>query len=178
MLTIRTHKGHHSYLSHNRVFVFTELASSKVQQDQLQREVKQLQVLAAEKDSRLAESAAQAQQMRQQVEQLRDQLQQAGGSRSNTMTACMSVALTWLVPCAAHRHAIMACVQHGACPADCLVCVVCAEASARQQPHHLQQQVSQLTQQLHVVQQRAEAKEASSKKYKEAVKAFKVRLLH
>lgn len=45
----------------------------------------------------------------------------------------------------------------------------------RQQPQHVQQQLSQLTQQLHVVQQRAAAKEASSKKYKEAVRAFKVR---
>lgn len=55
-----------------------ELASSRVQQDQLQREVKQLQVLAAEKDSRLAESAAQEQQMRQQLDHLRDQMQQTG----------------------------------------------------------------------------------------------------
>jgi hypothetical protein len=45
----------------------------------------------------------------------------------------------------------------------------------RQQPQHVQQQLSQLTQQLHVVQQRAAAKEASSKKYKEAVRTFKVR---
>lgn len=49
-----------------------------MQQDQLQREVKQLQVLAAEKDSRLKECAAQEQQMRQQLDQLRDQLRQTG----------------------------------------------------------------------------------------------------
>jgi hypothetical protein len=42
----------------------------------------------------------------------------------------------------------------------------------------LQQQISQLTQQLHVVQQRAEAKDASSRKYKEACRAFKVPQAH
>lgn len=60
------------------VGVLAELASSRVQQEQLQREVKQLQALAAEKDSRLAESAAQEQQMRQQLDHLRDQMQQTG----------------------------------------------------------------------------------------------------
>jgi prefoldin subunit 5 len=49
-----------------------------------------------------------------------------------------------------------------------------AEASARQQPQHLQQQLSQLGAQLQAMQQRAAAKEASSKKYKDAVRAFKV----
>jgi hypothetical protein len=44
-----------------------------------------------------------------------------------------------------------------------------------QQPQRLQQQVSELTQQVQVVQARAAAKEASSRKYKEAVRAFKVR---
>lgn len=53
-----------------------------------------------------------------------------------------------------------------------------AEASARQQPQHLQQEISQLTQQLRIVQQRAEAKDASSKKYKEACRAFKVGQAH
>jgi hypothetical protein len=51
-----------------------------------------------------------------------------------------------------------------------------AEASARQQPQHMQQQLSQLAQQLQAMQQRAAAKEASSRKYKDAVRAFKVKL--
>ena len=39
----------------------------------------------------------------------------------------------------------------------------------------MQQQLAELNQQLQVVQHRAAAKEASSRKYKEAVRAFKVR---
>jgi hypothetical protein len=61
-----------------------------VQQDQLQHEVKQLQVLAAEKDSCLAECAAQEQQMRQQLDQLRDQLRQAGGCVLEPTLDCLS----------------------------------------------------------------------------------------
>jgi uncharacterized protein involved in exopolysaccharide biosynthesis len=38
----------------------------------------------------------------------------------------------------------------------------------------MQQQLAELNQQLQVVQHRAAAKEASSRKYKEAVRAFKV----
>lgn len=57
-----------------------ELASSKLQQDQLQREVKQQQALAAEKDARLADAAAQEQRLRQQADQLREQLQQSGAA--------------------------------------------------------------------------------------------------
>lgn len=56
-----------------------EMASSNLQHDQLQREVKQLQALAAEKDGRLAEAAAEEQRLRQQLDQLHTQLQQAGG---------------------------------------------------------------------------------------------------
>ena len=56
-----------------------EMASSNLQHDQLQREVKQLQALAAEKDGRLAEAAAEEQRLRQQLDQLSTQLQQAGG---------------------------------------------------------------------------------------------------
>ncbi len=56
-----------------------EMASSNLQHEQLQREVKQLQALAAEKDGRLAEAAADEQRLRQQLEQLQAQLQQAGG---------------------------------------------------------------------------------------------------
>lgn len=55
------------------------MASSNLQHDQLQREVKQLQALAAEKDGRLAEAAAEEQRLRQQLDQLHTQLQQAGG---------------------------------------------------------------------------------------------------
>lgn len=40
----------------------------------------------------------------------------------------------------------------------------------------MQQQLAELSQQLQVVQHRAAAKEASSRKYKEAVRAFKVRV--
>jgi septal ring factor EnvC (AmiA/AmiB activator) len=56
-----------------------EMASSNLQHDQLQREVKQLQALAAEKDGRLAEAAAEEQRLRQQLDQLSTQLQRAGG---------------------------------------------------------------------------------------------------
>jgi hypothetical protein len=45
----------------------------------------------------------------------------------------------------------------------------------REQPQRVQQQLSELSQQMQVVQARAAAKEASSRKYKEAVRAFKVR---
>jgi hypothetical protein len=44
----------------------------------------------------------------------------------------------------------------------------------RDQPSRMQQQLAELSQQLQVVQHRAAAKEASSRKYKEAVRAFKV----
>ncbi len=54
------------------------------------------------------------------------------------------------------------------------MCTV-ADAHHRQQPSRLQQQLAELSQQLEVVQRRAAAKEASSRKYKEAVRAFKVR---
>lgn len=49
-----------------------------------------------------------------------------------------------------------------------------AEEVMRQQPQRVQQQLSELTQQLQVVQARATSKEASSRKYKEVVRAFKV----
>lgn len=55
-----------------------EMASSKHQQEQLQREVKQLQALAAEKDGRLADAAAEQQRLRQQLDQMAEQLHQAG----------------------------------------------------------------------------------------------------
>eukprot|EP00878_Enallax_costatus_P019667 GHUV01020752.1.p1 GENE.GHUV01020752.1~~GHUV01020752.1.p1 ORF type:complete len:800 (+),score=338.07 GHUV01020752.1:19-2418(+) len=51
-----------------------------------------------------------------------------------------------------------------------------AEAEYKQQPSRLQQQIAELNHQLEVVQHRAAAKEASSRKYKEAVRAFKTKL--
>lgn len=56
------------------------MASSKLQQDQQQREVKQLQALAAEKDGRLADAAAEAQRLRQQLEHLQEQLHHQGAT--------------------------------------------------------------------------------------------------
>eukprot|EP00775_Hariotina_reticulata_P011860 gene11860-12004_t len=50
------------------------------------------------------------------------------------------------------------------------------EQQLSQQPSKVQQQLAELHQQLEVVQHRATAKEASSRKYKEAVRAFKVKL--
>ncbi|KAF6253880.1 hypothetical protein COO60DRAFT_1462988 [Scenedesmus sp. NREL 46B-D3] len=48
-----------------------------------------------------------------------------------------------------------------------------AEVQQHEQPSRMQQQLAELSQQLQVVQHRAAAKEASSRKYKEAVRAFK-----
>ena len=58
-----------------------EMASSKLQQDQMQREVKQLQALAAEKDGRLADAAGEAERLRQQLGRLQEQLQHQGRRR-------------------------------------------------------------------------------------------------
>lgn len=55
-----------------------------------------------------------------------------------------------------------------------LLMLACAEARLREQPSRMQEQLTELSQQLEVVQHRAAAKEASSRKYKEAVRAFKV----
>jgi len=63
-----------------------EMASSNLHQNQLQREVKQLQALAAEKDGRLADAADEEQRLRQQLDHLREQLQQQGVG-----TSCHSV---------------------------------------------------------------------------------------
>lgn len=75
------------------------------------------------------------------------------------------------------RRALTLCCRTALSPCVYCCCHCAPDASCRQQPQHLQQQISQLTQQLQVVQQRASAKEASSRKYKEAVRAFKVHVV-
>jgi septal ring factor EnvC (AmiA/AmiB activator) len=69
-----------------------ELASGQHMQSQLQRDVKQLQALASEKDGRLAEAAAAEQRLRQQLEHAREQLQQHGacaaGASSRSLSDC------------------------------------------------------------------------------------------
>jgi hypothetical protein len=57
-----------------------ELATSQVRQSQLERKVNQLQVLAAEKDQRLADAAKTDMQQQQQLQLIRQQLQDTGGS--------------------------------------------------------------------------------------------------
>lgn len=54
-----------------------ELASSQLQQEQLQREVKQLKALAAEKDDRLSEAADAERKLQQQLKHMQQQLEQA-----------------------------------------------------------------------------------------------------
>lgn len=72
-----------------------ELASSQHQQTQLQREVKQLQALAAEKDEHLSDAAAAGARLRQQLDRAKLALQEHGAG--SVLDHC-AVLLSHMVP--------------------------------------------------------------------------------